>query len=179
MRQPAVFLVALCLCAACAVAAYAETAAPPLGRVVLFGSRVRTTGCRRGVLPDRRCSPGAAYSGLTRAVLCSPGFRTARIRHVPESEKHLVELEYGMPPKGYGRTIEIDHVVPLELGGSNAVANLFPEPGSGHAGYRAKDRLENRLHERVCAGATSLHAAQAGIARNWVTLYRRVFGTAA
>ena len=46
----------------------------------------------------------------------------------------------------YGRTIEIDHLIPLELGGSNDIANLFPEPGFGTASYRVKDQLENRLH---------------------------------
>ncbi len=52
----------------------------------------------------------------------------------------------------YGRTIEIDHIVPLELGGANEIANLFPEPGSRNANYHVKDELENRLHDLVCAG---------------------------
>ena len=41
-----------------------------------------------------------------------------------------------------------------------------------------KDRLENRLHDMVCAGQISLRAAQRGIARDWEALYRRVFGAA-
>ena len=48
-----------------------------------------------------------------------------------------------MSPGFYGRTIEIDHIIPLELGGSNDIANLFPEPGAGAAGFREKVRLEN------------------------------------
>jgi len=75
-----------------------------------------------------------------------------------------------MAPKPYGRTIEIDHIVSLELGGSNDIANLFPEPGSGPASYHVKDRLENRLHSLVCSGGISLHVAQAGIASHWQTL---------
>lgn len=146
-----------------------------VGRTVLLRARTRTGGCRRGALPDRRCTPGAYYSALTRNVICSAGFRTGTIRDVPESEKHAVEGEYGMAERSYGHTIEIDHVVPLELGGSNAVANLFPEP-SGTDGYHLKDRLENRLHDLVCAGAIRLHAAQSGIAANWERLYVRVFG---
>ena len=80
-----------------------------------------------------------------------------------------------MPARLYGRTIEIDHIVPLELGGSNDVDNLFPEPGSGKASYHVKDELENRLHDPVCSGAMSLRAAQRGIATNWEALYHRVF----
>jgi hypothetical protein len=66
-----------------------------LGRTVLLGRRTRTSGCRRGELPDRRCSPGAYYSKLTKGVICSPRFHTGAIRDVPQSEKFAVEREYG------------------------------------------------------------------------------------
>jgi hypothetical protein len=128
--------------------------------------------------PDRRCSPGAYYTGLTKAVVCSAGFHTPTVRNVPQSEKYAVEVEYGMPARLYGRTIEIDHIVSLELGGSNDIANLYPEPGSGPASYNVKDRLENKLHDLVCSGAMTLRAAQLGIARNWQALYKNVFGVA-
>ena len=167
-------------CVACRLergghAAPTAPAAAPLGRTVVLGSRVRSTGCRRGPLPDRRCSPGAYYSGLTRPVICGAGFHTGTIRNVPQSEKFAVERAYGMAAGYYGRTIEIDHIVPLELGGSNDIANLFPEPGAGAASYHAKDRLENRLRALVCSGSMTLAAARAGIARDWVHEYRLVF----
>jgi hypothetical protein len=111
-------------------------------------------------------------------VLCAAGFRTSTIRDVPTSEKHAVESEYGLAPRAYGRAIEIDHIVPLELGGSNAIANLFPEPGTGTASYHVKDRLENRLRALVCRGAFRLRSAQRQIAANWEALYGRVFGSA-
>jgi hypothetical protein len=140
--------------------------------------RTASSACRRGALPDRRCSPGAYYSGLTKAVICSSTFRTSTIRNVPTSEKYAVEREYGMVPRAYGRTIEVDHIVSLELGGSNDLANLFPEPGSGVASYHVKDRLENRLHAMVCAGQMTLATSRSGIAGNWEKLYARVFGVA-
>ena len=52
----------------------------------------------------------------------------------------------------------------------------FPEPGSGPASYHVKDKLENKLHELVCAGSMTLHAAQVGIATNWRALYKTVYG---
>jgi hypothetical protein len=149
-----------------------------VGVTLKLGARTRTSSCLRGALPDHRCSPGAYYSGLTQSVVCSSTFRTSTVRNVPESEKHAVEIEYGMPARSYGRTIEIDHIVSLELGGSNDVANLFPEPGSGNASYHAKDKLENKLHALVCSGQMTLAAARNGIASNWETLYTHVFGTA-
>ncbi|HVN62437.1 MAG TPA: hypothetical protein VMT59_14350, partial [Gaiellaceae bacterium] len=130
-----------------------------------------------GPNPDRACSPGGYYSGLTKAVLCSSSFHTSSIRNVPESEKFAVEAEYGMAPGHYGSSLEIDHIVPLELGGSNEIANLYPEKLDAGPGYRVKDRLENKAHDLVCSGAIMLHAAQVGIATNWQALYKRVFGT--
>jgi hypothetical protein len=154
------------------------TASPNVGATVLFARRTKASGCTRAASPDRRCSPGAYYSLLTPALLCSPTFRTGSIRDVPQSEKFQVEREYGMAPSYYGRTIEIDHIVPLELGGSNDIANLFPEPGSGEASYHVKDELENKLHDLVCAGSVTLRAAQRQIAANWESSYRNVFGAA-
>jgi hypothetical protein len=154
----------------------AESSAVGVGRTVLFAGRSRTSGCLGGPTPDRHCSPGAYYSLLTRAVICSPGFHTGTIRDVPQSEKFQVEQEYGMAPSYYGYTLEIDHIVPLELGGSNDIANLFPEPGSGKANYHLKDELENKLHDLVCSGAISLRTAQRGIATNWQSIYERIFG---
>ena len=40
-----------------------------------------------------------------------------------------------------------------------------------------KDRLENRLHRLVCAGALDLEEAQDEIAADWIASYRRQFGT--
>jgi hypothetical protein len=149
-----------------------------VGGTVLLGLRTRTAACARGSLPDRRCSPGAYYSALTTSVLCGSTFRTSTIRNVPKSEKYAVESEYGLEPAHYGRAIEIDHVVPLELGGSNSIANLFPEPGAGAASYHVKDRLENRVRALVCTGALGLATARKQMAADWEALYRRVFGSA-
>jgi hypothetical protein len=149
-----------------------------VGRTVLLTKRLKTSGCKLGPNPDRRCSPGAYYSKLTKAVICSASFHTSSIRNVPQSEKYAVEAEYGMAQKLYGRTLEIDHIVSLELGGSNDIANLFPERASPSPGYKIKDKLENKLHSLVCSGSMSLRSVRIGIAANWQKLYRKVYGTA-
>ena len=62
----------------------------------------------------------------------------------------------------------------MELGGSNAKTNLWPEPEGAHdKGYPRKDQLENHLHALVCAGQVKLHTAQHAIAHNWATAYTR------
>ena len=146
------------------------------GTTILLAKRTRTTGCKLAPDPDRRCSPGAYYSKLTKSVICSSTFRTSDYRNVPTSEKHADEQEYGLAPKPYGSTLEIDHIVSLELGGSNSVANLFPEEAKPSPGYHVKDKLENKVHNLVCGGQMSLRSAQQQIAANWQALYKKVFG---
>ncbi len=149
------------------------------GTTILLAKRTQTSGCKLATKPDRRCSPGAYYSKLTKSVICSSTFRTSNYRNVPISEKHADEQEYGLAPRPYGSTLEIDHIVSLELGGSNSVANLFPEEAGPSPGYHVKDKLENKLHDLVCSGRISLRSAQQQIAANWLALYEKVFGSPA
>jgi hypothetical protein len=92
--------------------------------------------------------------------------------------KYAVEREYGMKARLYGRKLEIDHIISLELGGSNDIANLFPERAKPAPGYKVKDKLENKLHGLVCSGSMNLRSAQKQIAANWQKLYRKVYGKA-
>src|SRR4051794_12561070 len=157
------------------------TAAVDVGTTVLLTKKTKSSGCKPGAQSDRRCSPGAYSSKLTKAVICSPSFRTGPIRNVPDSVKHQVEIEYGLEPKQYGSTLEIDHIVSLELGGSNDPANLFPEKAAfpdNAPGYHVKDVLENAVHKAVCAGKIGLRTAQRAIARNWELLYVKLLGVA-
>ena len=72
--------------------------------------------------------------------------------------------------------MEIDHIVSLELGGSNDVANLYPEKATlpGHApGFHVKAKLENKLHDLVCDGTMTLRSVQRQIAANWQSFYAK------
>ena len=84
-------------------------------------------------------------------------------------------------PRSYWPAIEIDHIVSLELGGSNDISNLYPEKADAKpAGYHVKDTLENELHRRLCHGdpplKMTLRTAQRRIASNWQKLYEDVYG---
>jgi hypothetical protein len=96
------------------------------------------------------------------------------VRDVPQSEKDAVYALYGVAHVPYAH--EVDHLVSLELGGSNVISNLWPEPYAGRWGARTKDVLENRLHDLVCSGTLTLHYAQHIEATNWVGAYRRYVG---
>ena len=144
-----------------------------MGNTILLAPRTRTAGCKIGSNPDRRRSPGAYFSKLTTSVICTSTFRTGPICNVPDSEKHQVEIEYGLAPCGHGSTMEIDHIVSLELGGSNDIANLYPEKAklpTGAPGFHVKDKLENKLHDLVCEGTIGLRSVQRQIAGDWGAL---------
>lgn len=125
-------------------------------------------------LPDKSLTPGATLP-VSLAALCTTGY-TATVRHVPASVKRAVYAEYGIAVRRPGQ-YEVDHLVSLELGGSNEIANLWPQsyvtkPWNAHV----KDKLENRLHTLVCAGTIALASAQRAIAADWITQYREIFG---
>jgi hypothetical protein len=64
---------------------------------------------------------------------------------------------------------EIDHLIPLCLGGSDDFSNLWPQPRRSIepiCNAEAKDRLERRLCDMVCAGQIDLGAAQEDIAKD-------------
>ena len=148
-------------------------AACAVGPSVTLAPVRRTSGCHvSGKLPDRRCTPGARFAHATRAEVCTPGYSSA-VRNVSSATKDAVYAAYGLTAHFDGSNGEVDHLVSLELGGSNARANLFPEAAPGS---HEKDRLENELHAEVCDGRLRLRAAQKLIATNWVAAYRARFG---
>ncbi|MEO8293712.1 MAG: HNH endonuclease signature motif containing protein [Actinomycetota bacterium] len=123
-------------------------------------------------VPDPDLTPGARFSvGVGR--ICRPGYASGA-RDVSEADKAAVYARYGIPWVPYAH--EVDHLISLELGGSNAIRNLWPEPYAGRWGARTKDVLENRLHDMVCAGELSLRAAQRQEATDWVRAYLRYIG---
>ena len=65
---------------------------------------------------------------------------------------------------------ELDHLVSLDLGGSNDAGNLWPERNDHPAGAtNSKDRVEAALNRAVCARTVTLAAAQKAIATDWTT----------
>ena len=107
-------------------------------------------------------TPGATDPRVTndniQQTICVRGY-TRTVRNVSNAAKHLVYTEYGIGRPDQRRYV-IDHLIPLEVGGSNDVKNLWPQPKSGDQSSEAKDLVENELHSRVCADLISLKDAQ-------------------
>lgn len=129
-------------------------------------------------LPDRALTPGVVSAGATRQGICTSGY-PSRAGQVTASKYASVYAAYHIaypPPAG---AYELDHLIPVELGGNNSTRNLWPQPRAVPGrGYPTKDQLENRLHNLVCAGQLSLATAQQAIATNWYAAYQRYGGAA-
>jgi hypothetical protein len=122
------------------------------------------------ILPDTAKTPGATLD-VTAADICVPGY-SKKVRNVPAAVKRQAYALYGVRTHEPGE-YEVDHLISLELGGSNSIRNLWPQSFRTHPwNAHVKDALENELHRRVCAGTIELSKAQQVIAHNWVIGYR-------
>ena len=131
-----------------------------------------------GVVLPRAVTPGAIDARVTQATIrttiCRRGY-TATVRpsssYTNALKRRQLSGDYAFLGSRRLGDFEEDHLIPLELGGSpTAEANLWPQPYS-RVGARMKDRVENRLHALVCAGAVPLATAQQAIASNWYDAY--------
>jgi hypothetical protein len=125
------------------------------------------------IRPDPKLTPGAALT-TDAATVCQPGY-SKTVRHTSGKLKAFIYREYGIDrASGY---FEIDHLIPLELGGGDVADNLWPEsqdtmPWTAHV----KDKLEDRLHALVCAGKLPIKQAQHEIAGDWIATYEKHLG---
>lgn len=122
------------------------------------------------LLNDLTTTPGKPNTAVDTADICQKGYTSKKgVRNVPDSTKtHAYQL-YEATKEGDAQhppsCCEVDHLISLELGGSNELPNLWPEP---YPDATEKDKVENALHALVCQGKLSLRTAQRGISRNWV-----------
>lgn len=131
-------------------------------------------------LPDSACTPGDRDPRVSQQnigdTICAKGWsKSVRpAKNVTDPIKREQMAAYGIDgPRG---AYELDHLIPIELGGASTVANLWPQPWDGDLGAHQKDRLEDRLHSLVCTGRMNLDAAQQVFATNWVSAYHQNFG---
>jgi hypothetical protein len=129
-------------------------------------------------VPDPTCTPGAFNPTVTLAVLQNSLFRTGCIRNCvsSESQKAATYDSYGIahPTHNQGKTqtCELDHLVPLELGGADTLDNIWPQCGPAGVSlpqrfFKQKDLVENYLAVEVKNGSMDLSEARIQIARDW------------
>ena len=133
-----------------------------------------------GTIPDPKLTPGAPGSATQDLdVICH--HKTTERRHTTGAEKNAVFRLYQLPTHRSGwcsgpRGCSVDHVVPLECGGPDVPANLFPQKGDGPYNQEDKNRLEGLCHKLVCARVITPAEGQAWFMPDWRVEYDRRFG---
>ena len=126
------------------------------------------------MMPNPNLTPGDALD-VTAADICVRGY-SKKVRNVPQSVKEKVYLQYGITSRQKGE-YEVDHLISIELSGSNSIRNLWPQSYKTEPwNARTKDKLENYLHERICSGRMDIKQAQREIATDWISAYRNYLG---
>jgi hypothetical protein len=124
------------------------------------------------ILPNHDLTPGVARD-VDKQTLCTTS--TKLVRNVPQAEKNAVYKEYGQ--NGDDRSIckegqEIDHLISLEIAGSNDIKNLWPQSFCGQWSAHVKDLYENFLHKQICTGKMTIEQAQKEISTDWIKGYK-------
>lgn len=125
------------------------------------------------LLPDAKVTPGAIRT-TDESGICAKTFRTGPYRKTTEATKIAVCKEYAVKNCPHLGFLEIDHLVPLELGGLDDIKDLWPQPAKPLPGYHQKDVLEDYLKRAVCVTKSiSLADAQGCIMHDWVACSKR------
>jgi hypothetical protein len=138
---------------------------------------VRTTASGE-LLPDPKCTPGAINPTLTETVLKNLAFRTGCVRNdaTSENQKRSTYKWYRIKrPRNnlhLTQTCELDHLIPLYLGGADTLDNIWPQCGPKGVAlddryFKEKDKVEYFLGRQVREGKLDLATAQKGIAKDW------------
>lgn len=127
------------------------------------------------IVADPTITPGSVRTTDV-SDICFTSTRSQR--HWSRERDDKILSEYGLPPSPHP-TFEVDHSIPLELGGSDLDSNLWPQPRRSIEpiwNAERKDVLENRLHALVCNGQLDIVVAQRAIADDWTEAYRQYVG---
>jgi hypothetical protein len=124
---------------------------------------------------EPKTDPAVTQATLSGTV-CVPGF--TKHTRAPSGWLRRLKIrmlgERGEPPSA-GRRYQLDHVMPLALGGAVKDPENYALQPAGEAA--AKDAIERHLGCLVCAGLVPLETARAAIASDWraaATQYRGI-----
>jgi hypothetical protein len=124
------------------------------------------------IYPNPELTLGAVMT-IDKSIVCVTGY-TSTVRDVSVSLKKKVYAEYNTQYPQTKGSYEVDHFIPLELGGSNDLTNLWLEPAEPRPGFHEKDKVENYLHDQVCNHNMSLIEAQNEIKNDWYSVYLKI-----
>ena len=119
--------------------------------------------------PNKMFTPGAKTKANDTQV-CAADYASS-VKPVASWQKTEALSRYGRNAHDFNG--ELDHLIPVALGGSNDPDNLWPIPDNKDYGPTAKKELEDKLQQMVCGKTIALKDAQDAIKKDWVAAYDR------
>lgn len=121
--------------------------------------------------PNTNLTPGDVMT-YDSVFLCNPGTPEKLSINSSDAMKRQVFAEYHLsyPPT---TQYQIDRFIPISLGGSNNIKNLWPQPASPIPGYHEKDEVEQYLYTLMCNNTINITTAQNMIKTDWVAVWKR------
>jgi hypothetical protein len=144
-------------------------------RFLLFLSLASAGAQSLPIRPDAKLTPGAIAT-LNTGKVCTRGYSDT-VRRTSAAMKARVFKAYGLTNTP-GPDFEVDHRVPLSLGGADVERNLWPQsyfttPWNAHV----KDKLEYYIWRRVCIQKTmTLLEGQRLFEGDWIRAYTDYLG---
>ncbi|KAI9330237.1 hypothetical protein DFJ73DRAFT_765450 [Zopfochytrium polystomum] len=112
----------------------------------------------------RRDVPASVDHSFTPGKLCTPDDPSYQgeaygiskcTRSVSTAEKNRIAAHYGLLKSEYS-LVEFDHLIPLGIGGSNDITNLWPQQGpTGQSLAGEKDKVELDAYNQLSSGQIS------------------------
>jgi hypothetical protein len=118
-------------------------------------------------LPNSEFTPGHSDPKVLKSTVCKKGYYQPDYTVSIDTRKAVLKryrIDWNQRS-----SYEIDLLIPAELGGTNDLKNLWPQPV---AQTGQKDQLEQWLLKEVCAGRMELADAQNDISEDWLSLYQ-------
>lgn len=129
------------------------------------------------IRPDPSITPGLVASTDPNDVCGKVDGLTYSQRHRDTTQKMKDEVYAAYHVDKAGRDFEVDHLVPLCLGGADDLKNLWPQEGWQHPSFHDKDRLETYACRAVCVThKMTLPDAHALFTGDWIASFEQVFG---
>lgn len=141
-------------------------------RTCVFGAMaaaLAVPGIAFAQLPDNYKTPGAATKANMKQI-CAADY-AGSVKPVAGWQRTEALSRYGLRPESFSG--DLDHLIPVALGGSNDPDNLFPFHPQNELTLDAKNRLADKLRQMVCDGKMSLKDAQDAFKKDWTKAYRQ------
>ncbi|MCU1381367.1 MAG: uncharacterized protein JWL71_64 [Acidobacteria bacterium] len=121
-------------------------------------------------LPSSFQTPGGKGKA-NEAQVCAADFE-ASAKPIAKWQRDQALERYGKRPEDF--TGELDHLIPVGLGGNNDPDNIWPLPSNKDMGPEQKKELDLKLRQLVCTDKTvKLKDAQDAVKKDWVKAYNQ------